>query len=61
MKTKKQTVKIDEEQYLELQRCFSELLKQCTGVKFKINPEAWYDNQELIQLLFTSKSLQIKL
>ncbi len=54
MKTKKQTVKIDEEQYLELQRCFSELLKQCTGVKFKINPEAWYD-KELIQLLFISK------
>ena len=55
MKNKKQEVRIEQEQYLELQRCFSELLKQCTGVKFKINPEAWYDNQEIMQLLFISK------
>lgn len=54
MKNKK-TVRIDEEQYLELQRCFNEVLKQCTGVKLKINPEAWYDNQELMQVLFISK------
>jgi hypothetical protein len=52
---KGKTVRIDEEQYLELQRCFNEVLKQCTGVKLKINPEAWYDNQELMQILFISK------
>jgi len=52
---KQKTVKIDEDQYLELQRCFNEVLKNFAGVKQKINPEAWYDNQELMQVLFISK------
>ena len=52
---KEQIVKIDPEQYNELQKSIATILKEFTGVKQKINPEAWYDNQELAQILYISK------
>ena len=45
---KQQIVKIDPEQYNELQKSIATILKEFTGVKQKINPEAWYDNQDEI-------------
>lgn len=50
-----QTFKMDETQYEALQKSINDLLTQFSGVRLKVNPEAWYDNQEFMQMMFISK------